>query len=229
MSAFDAVGAIGLWLALGGPLVLAWWTPDGDRHPPLRLGSFLVAQGALAALVFAVLGIAVLAQGLGAADLGMVRGWWSPVSWLGGLAVAALFVFAFGPVVAGLLRRMRLAGFDAGLRRLSALPVWCLVLAVGVGSVAEEFLYRAYGYERLLAWTGSPLIAAALPLVLFAAAHAPLWGLPAAATTLVSGVILTVFYAWQRDLVANVVAHGVTDLIGIVLATTADRRRRLTG
>ena len=36
-------------------------------------------------------------------------------------------------------------------------------------------------------------------------------------TTLASGALATAFFVWRRDLLANVVAHVVTDFVGIVV------------
>jgi hypothetical protein len=45
-----------------------------------------------------------------------------------------------------------------------------------------------------------------------------MWGWAPAATTIVSGGILTVVYLWRQDILALILAHIATDLYGIVLA-----------
>jgi membrane protease YdiL (CAAX protease family) len=34
---------------------------------------------------------------------------------------------------------------------------------------------------------------------------------------LVLGAVLTLFYIWRRDLVANMIGHGLSDFLGLVL------------
>lgn len=215
---------VALSLALLGPLALAWAGERSSSNGRARRYPFLVAQGVLATLVTAVLGIALLAEGAHLTSLGLRRGLFDPSSWLWGAALAAFFVFVYGPLAYRVLRGVGTNGFDTGLNKLADLPVSYLVLAVLVGGVAEEFLYRAYAFERLLDLTDQAWLAGGIPLVLFAGAHAPLWGFPAALSTLLSGVLLTLFYAWQRDLVANVVAHCVTDVVGVILPVLRARQ-----
>ena len=107
--------------------------------------------------------------------------------------------------------------FTEGLSKLAAYPVWFLVLAVVIGGGAEEFLYRGYAVERLAALTGSYWIAGLLSVLVSGLAHVPMWGWPAALTTVVSGALATGFYVWRRDLLANIIAHVTTDFVGIVL------------
>ena len=48
-------------------------------------------------------------------------------------------------------------------------------------------------------------------------AHVPTWGWGPALVTLASGGIPTLFHIWCQDVAANIVAHVVTDIIGVVL------------
>jgi membrane protease YdiL (CAAX protease family) len=64
---------------------------------------------------------------------------------------------------------------------------------------------------------GSYLLASIVSVVAFGLAHVPMWGWPPAATTIVSGGVLTVVYLWRQDS-ALILAHIATDLYGIVLA-----------
>jgi membrane protease YdiL (CAAX protease family) len=52
--------------------------------------------------------------------------------------------------------------------------------------------------------------------VIFAATH---WtgGIPNIIIALVVGAVLTLFYLWRRDLVANMIGHGLSDFLGLVL------------
>lgn len=213
--------AVALLLALAGPLAIAAFS---ERAPlgPYRLLWFLVAQGALFGLVVLIAAFAVFGQGLSWHSLGLANpGLMSVVL---GLALAAFFIYGYGPAVYWALSKLNVRGFEKGLAKLAGLPVWALIVAVLVDGIAEEFLYRAYAFERIAAITGSLWLAGTVPLLLFALAHVPMWGRVPALSVLVSGAILTIWYAWHRDLTANVIAHCVTDLFGLVIGPLAQGR-----
>jgi membrane protease YdiL (CAAX protease family) len=94
------------------------------------------------------------------------------------------------------------------------LPVTSLtVLRAGI---SEEVMYRGYAIERLQSLTGSKWIAAGIALVLFAAFHFR-QGWAGMLIALVLGAVLTAFYLWKRDLVANIIAHFTVDFVPNVL------------
>jgi membrane protease YdiL (CAAX protease family) len=57
---------------------------------------------------------------------------------------------------------------------------------------------------------------AVIPLIIFSLGH---WsaGLANILIALAAGVILTGFYLWRRDLVANMIGHGAVDFVANVL------------
>ena len=80
----------------------------------------------------------------------------------------------------------------------------------------EELFYRGYAIERLESLGWPQWAAAIVPLVIFAAMHVT--GGPVnmlIAFTL--GAILTAFYLWRQDLVANMIAHFLVDFIANVV------------
>jgi hypothetical protein len=172
------------------------------------LAAGLTCQAALVALVLAT---AALGGARPAAPT-----WLSPFY---GVALAALFVRVLGPWLMRLPARLGLAGFERGLASTAPLPTAYLVLAVLVGGCAEEWLYRAYGFERASALFGSEWLGGAFVVTAFGVAHLPMWGLGPSLTTLISGALFTAFYAWRRDLCALVIAHVATDFVGLVVAT----------
>ena len=95
-----------------------------------------------------------------------------------------------------------------------ALPV--TMLTVVRAGISEEVLYRGYAIERLQSLTGSKWIAVAISLPLFAAFHFR-QGLAGVVIALVVGAVLTAFYLWKRDLLANMVGHFLVDFIPNVL------------
>jgi membrane protease YdiL (CAAX protease family) len=44
-----------------------------------------------------------------------------------------------------------------------------------------------------------------------------MWGWWTSLTFVLSGAVTTAFYLWRRDLLANIVAHVVTDFAGLVV------------
>jgi membrane protease YdiL (CAAX protease family) len=114
-----------------------------------------------------------------------------------------------------------LAGFESGLAAVLAWPLWLRVAAVLTGGLVEEVLYRGYAITRLERLAGSPLVAAAVSVAVFALAQAPLWGPGPVVSFLFSGGFLAAFFLWRRDLVANVIAHVSVDALGLVFVPGA--------
>ncbi len=93
------------------------------------------------------------------------------------------------------------------------LPLWVFVVIVLRAGIVEELFYRGYAIERLRALGAGRFASAAIPLLLFALGHfAGAW--VDVLQPLVLGGILTAFYLWRRDLVANIIAHTLVDLVG---------------
>ena len=130
---------------------------------------------------------------------------------------AAFLVWVYSPLLAQVMAFVQIPWFTEGLAKLSRFPVWYLVLAVVIGGTAEELLYRGYAIERLASVTRSYWVAGLISVLASGLAHVPMWGLSASLTTVASGAIATAFYVWRRDLLANIIAHVVTDFVGIVL------------
>jgi membrane protease YdiL (CAAX protease family) len=93
------------------------------------------------------------------------------------------------------------------------LPLWVCVLIVFRAGIVEELFYRGYAIERLRAMGAGRFFSATLPLFLFALGH-QVRGWVDVVQPLVLGGILTGFYLWRRDLVANILAHTAVDFIG---------------
>ena len=215
------ITALGLALALfGAPLIAL--VSERPRWQATPVATHLAAQAALVVLTAGVVAIAVLDEQLPPSAIGLRPPTWGGIA--AGLLLTAFFRFAFAPAAYRLLAWSGLGGFEAGLGRLATLPLWTLVLAVLVGGAAEEILYRGYAIERLAAVTGSLWLGATLSVLVFALAHLPLWGRGPALTTLFSGAVFALVYLWRRDLTANIVAHVLTDLQGIVGGAIRARR-----
>ena len=95
----------------------------------------------------------------------------------------------------------------------SKLPVWLLVLIVFRAGIVEELFYREYAIERIESLGLNRFRAVVIPLTMFGVAHwTGDWANILIALAL--GVILSVFYVWRRDLVANMIAYFLVDFIG---------------
>jgi len=81
----------------------------------------------------------------------------------------------------------------------------------------EELLYRGFAIERLTELTGLRWIAALLSLLAFTLAHLDGWGVGHLLIAAFGGAVLTALYLWRRDLVANGLAHLLTDGVGLML------------
>jgi uncharacterized protein len=205
---------LGILLALLGPPIVALVGPRLVAAVGTVLGS-IIGLGGMVAIVASVFIIAVRFEHQTLASLGFQPLRWQSLAF--GLGLAAFFMYAFTPAIVWVLSRLPFGGFETGLAKASAIPTWLLVITVLIVATAEEILYRGYAVERLAGITGSYWIAGAISVLVFGAAHIPNWGLGAAMTTLISGAILTVFYIWQRDLTANIIAHVVTDFMGLIV------------
>lgn len=96
------------------------------------------------------------------------------------------------------------------------LPIWTTSLVILRAGVLEEFFYRGYAIERITSLTGSRAVAVAVPLAVFALGHYN-GGAGAVLVAFVLGAVLTAFYLWRRNLVANMIAHVLIDAIPNVL------------
>jgi uncharacterized protein len=114
----------------------------------------------------------------------------------------------------GLYLLLRKVGVHLGEDHGSVFRPSVLVVTVSVfrAGVAEEIFYRGFAIERLQSITGSKLVAALVPLTIFAASHYR-QGVGGIVAAFVLGAILTWFYMKFRDLLANITAHFLADFV----------------
>jgi membrane protease YdiL (CAAX protease family) len=214
VSANVTATVMGLVIALFGPMLLAI-ASERFISPQSSLVWHMLAMGVYLAIVATVLFIIFRYENQSLLSIGVRPFRWQTLAW--GLVLAAFFMYVFTPAASWTLARFELGGFEHGLAKSAALPVWYLSIGVMFGGIAEEFLYRGYAIERIAALTGSYWIAGTVSVLIFGLAHAPTWGWGPALATVVSGAVATLFYIWQRDLLAIMIAHVITDLSGIVI------------
>jgi membrane protease YdiL (CAAX protease family) len=140
--------------------------------------------------------------------LGTAR-WWKSILW--GFIIAMV-----SAVVVGALAHLTGYGHGPGSAAFEKLPLWLITAIVFRAGVVEELFYRGYAIERLQLIGVNPFWSVAIPLVIFSLGH---WS-GGAANILIAfaaGLILTGFYLWRRDLVANMIGHGLVDFVANVL------------
>ena len=201
---------VGLAVVFLGPLLLL--LPGLGRT---------LEQLVLWALFAALLGIVIGWEQRPLASIGVRPFAWGSLAF--GLALAALLMWVVTPLSLRMLAALRLAGFEAGLASFAAFPLGLKLLAVLGAGVVEETLYRGFALERLAEASGSWLLAGAVTLAAFALIHLPMWGWGPVLTFFVSGAVLTAFYVWRQDLLANVVAHVVVDAMGLIVVPSLQR------
>lgn len=201
-------GLTGLAIALAGPVI-----PVKKAMQALDpLTQHLLAQAYLLVLVAIILVISH-SMGLPAEAL-----YWRGVTIAGiatGLILAGVLMWVVYPVTMAMFRALRLQGYDRGLEALSKLPRWSLVFAAIVAGIAEETLYRGFALTRIAEMTGSVALAVVVTTVIFAVVHQRLWGWAASLGFIVSGLVLSIVFVWRQDLFANIIAHAVTDAVGL--------------
>jgi membrane protease YdiL (CAAX protease family) len=140
--------------------------------------------------------------------LGTAR-WWKSILWG--------FVIAIVSAVAVLaIAHLTGYGHGPGSAAFEKLPLWLITAIVFRAGVVEELFYRGYAIERLQLIGLSRFWSVAIPLVIFSLGH---WtgGMANILIAFVAALILTGFYLWRRDLVANMIGHGLVDFVANVL------------
>lgn len=148
-------------------------------------------------------------------SIGVRRPTWSTL--VSGALAGGVAVYVLPLMSAPLLNLLGANGLRAGLQRLAPLPPWFRVIVGITGGIVEETLYRGYSIERLSAMTGRPWLGGTISVVAFGLAHIPWWGLGfALGADLPFGILMTMFYLWRRDLIANSIAHSSALVVGLL-------------
>ncbi len=203
----------GLCIALAGPPVLS-----GPLAPllgdPAVLATRVLGQVVLWSLCALVISITLWWERQPLSSLGLRSPTSHTLVWA--IITAATLIYLAAPAAVRLCERFGSSAFETALSRLRIEPSWFLAFAAVTGGVVEETLYRGYSLERLSAISGHRWLGALLSLAAFALAHVPFWGPAPALAALIPGFVLTVLYLWRRDLIANMVAHAVTNVVLLV-------------
>ena len=206
---------VGLVLALFGiPAITTlhrMLSPD-----PMANEAVMIRELAILLLVAIVLWLVSAKEKLPFASIGIrTDRIWRSLGW--GVLVAVACLAAAVACLAAYSALGIKYGSDSGIAR--SLPL--VLLTVIRAGIAEEVLYRGYALERLQSLTGSKWIAAGITLLLFTGFHYR-QGLAGIVLVLIIATILTAFYLWRRDLIANIFAHFLVDFIPNVLLAPPD-------
>jgi uncharacterized protein len=165
----------------------------------------------------AVLWLILRRERLSVGDIGIRRPNWSTLA--GALVLALVALFVLPVLTAPLLRTLGTNEVETGLRRLALLPSWLRIVVALTGGAVEELFYRGYAVERLSVLTARRWLGGALAALAFALAHVGSWGITfSLIADLPFGIMMTAFYLWRRDLIANIAAHSGTLVVAMFIA-----------
>jgi membrane protease YdiL (CAAX protease family) len=196
--------AISLFAMVAIRQVFVFFVPEATFYSAV-LKEALIWLNAIALIVIIRRGEHLSLRSIG---LGTAR-WWKSILW--GFIIAVV-----SAVAVGALAYVTGYGHGPGSAAFEKLPLWLITAIVFRAGVVEELFYRGYSIERLRLVGFGRFWSVAIPLVIFSLGH---WS-GGAANILIAfaaGLILTGFYLWRRDLVANMIGHGLVDFVANVL------------
>lgn len=152
----------------------------------------------------------VAPEALGVRRLRLASVGWGLVCFIATAVLSAIVVYGFAHF--GI-------GQDMGtLAALASHPVPIILLIAAMAGIAEEIVFRAVLISQLETATGSAWLAGLISLIVFALAHAAGWGPWQILFAAVPGLVLTIFFVWKRDLWICILAHFLTDALGLLAA-----------
>jgi membrane protease YdiL (CAAX protease family) len=207
---------LGLFLALGVPVLLG---PTGLMKQLIATPGtpgVLMREGVLWGQTLLVTLVLTVGEGQSLAAIGFRRPRWSTLIW----GVAAFIAgFLIQPLSQFLLQSMGGSFPTQALTKFAGLPAWVLALIVVRAAVVEEILFRGYGIERVTALTGSRILGVLVPSAAFVLAHIQTWGITyAIAFVGPIALLMSGLYLWRRDIGSNMIAHFLTDAVGVSAA-----------
>ena len=205
---------VGIVVAVGGTALLA--SPAsrllGD---PDRFSTRITEQLALWLLFAAIVAIVLGWEQQPLSSLALKPFHWTSLAW--GVALALTLIYVAVPIAMRVLAASGLAGFESGIAKVVALPIWFRIFAVLTAGIVEETLFRGYFLERVAMLSGSYWIAGILTVIVFALVHLPFWGPGPVLTFFITGGVMTAFFVFRQDLLANIVAHVIVDAVGFIV------------
>ena len=200
---------IGLAIALGLPFThLSTWGKTYSGLGPLWGG-----EAAWVAFFLVILLYVVLVERRPLSSIGFRRPKWSDA----GLGVGAAILILAGDIALSRIDALFHLAVKPQIGALFATPFGYRVFVVARAAIVEETAFRGYGLERVTELTGSKWPAAAVTFALFTLAHYPGGGLALALAAACGGLVLTLLYLWRRNLWTTILAHWLTDVVGLLV------------
>lgn len=219
-SVSDANRSLSTWLLTLGGLLIAYGLPQmGLFHwlaPESDIGARLVREAIWWAMAALLIAYVVFVEQKPLLSIGLRPP--TRATYLYGVLAAVVLFASVVLCYSVLFPLLGLKMNQQAVGQITANPLWLQVMIVARAGVVEEILYRGYPIERIEELSGSKWLAAGVSAVVFTLVHLSFWG---GAQLLVVGfgaVILALFYLWRRDLVANMLAHFLVDLVGFLAA-----------
>ena len=197
-------------LALAGMSGLVQVLPHLTHAP---VSAILLREAVLIVASIALLAALTRAGTVPPATMGLRRPAMSTLGWGVAAAFASLLISVAMLVV------MSTLGIQQNSKVLAAvghLPALLLVLIALTAAISEEIVFRAVALTHIAAASGRVWIGAAVSLAAFALAHQSGWGWSQVLFAAAPGLVLTLFFVWKRDLGICVIAHFLTDLVGLL-------------
>ena len=202
-----------LFVALGAPPLFVL-IPQRLFGPSPRLSVQLVLQLLYCGLVFAVLWVVRTQERLPLRSIALHRPDMTTLA--SGVLLAGVAFFAL-PLITAPLGKALNAEVQGTAQTLASLPLWFRLLLGVTGGIVEETLYRGYAIEQLARISGQVWLGATISVLAFTFAHIPAWGWRfALAADLPFGILMTIFFLWKRDLIANIIAHAIALVAGLL-------------
>jgi uncharacterized protein len=149
----------------------------------------------------------------------LVSGHWrSPRAFFRDLGLAIGFMVVVIPLV-GVLAYLLGANTNSAVANIPPKTVFELLVFLGLAAsagFAEELVFRGYLTQQLSAWTSSSAIAVILQGTVFGLAHG-FYG-KAMLAVMVQGWLLGLLAHWRKSLRVGMLAHGLQDSVGGILA-----------
>jgi membrane protease YdiL (CAAX protease family) len=209
-----------VWLSACVGLLIAFGLPELELGRLIAPGQGIAASLAREAVWWAIAATLVayvlLVERRSLSSIGFRRP--TPKTVLFGVLAAVLLfatvVFSYSVLFPLLGLKMN----QEAVAQITRNPLWVQVSIFIRAAVVEEILYRGYPIERVEELTGYKWLAFLVSVLVFILAHVAYWGGAQLIVVGFGAVILALLYLWRRDLICNMIAHFLVDLVGFLAA-----------
>lgn len=217
---FDLIGVLGLFLLLGGSVLLAG-KKGGAPMTQLPSVSMILTPG-LTFIFLAFIAHATLLSRVNLVELFGLRAHWGRIVVVAVVSVILVYAVLIGLDLLGFeqwmaervgekeeqlaVKMLRADGSEA--QKLAMVIAACLL-----APVAEEFLFRGYIYPILKKYS-EPYAAAVLSGVFFGLVHGHVWVLIPLS---IFGVILALAYEWSGSIWAPILGHTIFNSLTVLV------------